>query len=294
MLKRLARALRLPCVPVALADRVDERGVMVAAKPLLIVTRPEPDATAWADALVQQHWPAVALPLIAIHPTRNPDALTAAWAQIGTYQAVMFVSAHAVAHFFSAASGHLEGTVALKPAVWRAWATGPGTTQALERAGVEAGRIDAPDAQSAQLDSEALWQRVQGQVQSVGLRSVLIVRGSDAQGVMAGRDWLAQQLQAQGVNVDFVVAYERDLPCWTLAQRTHALASTDPAAVWVFSSSEAIANLQQLLPHRVWAHARAVATHPRIAQAARNAGFGVVCESRPGLDAVLSSIKSMR
>ncbi len=291
MRKRWVRALRLLCVPVVPADRVDERCVMVTAKPLLIVTRPEPDATAWADALAQQNWPAVALPLIAVRPTRNPDTLAAAWAQIGTYQAVMFVSAHAVAHFFSAASAHLEGTGALNPASWRAWATGPGTTQALWRAGMDAGHIDAPDAQSAQLDSEALWQRVQGQL--AGLRRVLIVRGSDAQGAMAGRDWLAQQLQAQGVSVDFVVAYERDMPSWTAAQRAHALASTDAAAVWVFSSSEAIANLQQWLPHQVWAHARAVATHPRIAQAARNAGFGVVCESRPGLDAVLASIKSM-
>jgi uroporphyrinogen-III synthase len=270
---------------------MDGRCVMVTAKPLLIVTRPEPDATAWADALAQQNWPAVALPLIAIRPTRHPDTLAAAWAQIGSYQAVMFVSANAVAHFFNAASAHLEGTGALNPASWRAWATGPGTTQALWRAGMDAGRIDAPDAQSVQLDSEALWQRVQGQLAS--LRRVLIVRGSDAQGAMAGRDWLAQQLQAQGVSVDFVVAYERDMPCWTAAQRAHALASTDAAAVWVFSSSEAIANLQQWLPHQVWTHARAVATHPRIAQAARNAGFGVVCESRPGLDAVLASIKSM-
>ncbi|HPL79671.1 MAG TPA: uroporphyrinogen-III synthase, partial [Burkholderiaceae bacterium] len=35
-----------------------------------------------------------------------------------------------------------------------------------------------------------------------------------------------------------------------------------------------------------------VATHPRIAASARRAGFGVVCESRPTLEAVMSSIKS--
>ena len=68
-------------MPVVPADRVDERCVMVTAKPLLIVTRPEPDATAWADALAQQNWPAVALPLIAIRPTRHPDTLAAAWMQ---------------------------------------------------------------------------------------------------------------------------------------------------------------------------------------------------------------------
>ncbi|MGE3348297.1 MAG: uroporphyrinogen-III synthase, partial [Ramlibacter sp.] len=38
--------------------------------------------------------------------------------------------------------------------------------------------------------------------------------------------------------------------------------------------------------------ARAVATHPRIAQAAREAGFGVVCESRPALADVVASIES--
>jgi len=289
---------------------MDEHHVMATAKPLLIVTRPEPDATAWVNALALQHWPAVALPLIAIRSTRNPNALAAAWAQIGIYQAVMFVSAHAVAHFFSAADHHLVNTGALIHTSWRAWATGPGTTQALQRAGVDASCIDAPDAQSAQLDSEALWERVRGQ--RTGLRRVLIVRGSDSQGALAGRDWLAQQLQAQGIAVDFVVAYERDLPCWTAAQRAYALASVDSArnianisktgntrqstraaAVWVFSSSEAIANLQQLMPDQAWASAYAVATHPRIAQAARNVGFGVVCESRPGLVAVLASIKSL-
>jgi len=62
--------------------------------------------------------------------------------------------------------------------------------------------------------------------------------------------------------------------------------------VWLFSSSEAIANLQLLAPGQSWQQARAVATHPRIAQAARAAGFGVVWESRASLDDVLASIES--
>jgi uroporphyrinogen-III synthase len=64
--------------------------------------------------------------------------------------------------------------------------------------------------------------------------------------------------------------------------------------VWLFSSSEAVANLQSLLPDQSWQQARAVATHPRIAQAARTAGFGVVCESRPILGAVVASIESLQ
>jgi uroporphyrinogen-III synthase len=37
-----------------------------------------------------------------------------------------------------------------------------------------------------------------------------------------------------------------------------------------------------------------VATHPRIAQAARDAGFGVVCESRPTEEAIVAALESIR
>jgi uroporphyrinogen-III synthase len=65
-------------------------------------------------------------------------------------------------------------------------------------------------------------------------------------------------------------------------------------SAWLFSSSQAIANLLTLEPRADWSGARAVATHPRIAESARSAGFGVVCESRPGLDAVIAALESFR
>jgi uroporphyrinogen-III synthase len=61
----------------------------------------------------------------------------------------------------------------------------------------------------------------------------------------------------------------------------------------LFSSSEAIGNLVQAVPQQSWKQAKALATHPRIAQAARKAGFAVVCESRPTLADVVASIESM-
>ena len=42
------------------------------------------------------------------------------------------------------------------------------------------------------------------------------------------------------------------------------------------------------------AAARAIASHPRIASRAREAGFGRVFEAGPGLDAVVACIQSMR
>ena len=108
----------------------------------------------------------------------------------------------------------------------------------------------------------------------------------------AGRDWLGEQLQRAGVQVDRVLAYQRGVPVWSDAQLARAGAAVNDGTVWLFSSSEAIANLLDRLRERDWSAARAVATHPRIAASARRAGFGVVCESRPTLEAVMSSIKS--
>ncbi|MEG2631782.1 MAG: uroporphyrinogen-III synthase, partial [Comamonas sp.] len=46
------------------------------------------------------------------------------------------------------------------------------------------------------------------------------------------------------------------------------------------------------LPGTDWRQARALATHPRIAAAARQAGFGLVQECRPSLNDVAASIES--
>ena len=63
--------------------------------------------------------------------------------------------------------------------------------------------------------------------------------------------------------------------------------------MWLFSSSEAIANLRQCLPSLDWHAARALVTHPRIGEAARAAGFGHVTDTRPTLAAVAASIESL-
>ena len=63
---------------------------------------------------------------------------------------------------------------------------------------------------------------------------------------------------------------------------------------WLFSSSEAIANLEALAGVAVPAGTRALATHPRIAARARRAGFTEVIEVQPGLDAVVACIQSMQ
>ncbi|KRH99794.1 uroporphyrinogen-III synthase [Curvibacter sp. PAE-UM] len=254
----------------------------------VIVTRPQREAQDWVQVLQQAGHEALALPLIAIAPAPDAAALQQAWRQLGGYLGLMFVSANAVDGFFAARPADA-------PLPLQAWATGPGTVGALLRAGIPAPHITAPPADAPQFDSEALWQLVAGRIVP-GVR-VLVVRGADAaegstQG--AGRDWFARQVAAAGGAVDFVVSYQRCRPQFDAAQLQLARVAAGDGSVWLFSSSEAVLNLQASLPQQDWRAARAVATHARIAQAVRAAGFAVVRESRPALADVRASIESMQ
>ncbi len=281
--------------------------VMLPRLHRLMVTRPEDDAQAWTRALQERGWPAQALPLITIGPPCDPavqEALSRARAQWLSWDALMFVSGAAVKHFFSrGVPPHLT----TEPLRTRFWAPGPGTARTLALSlaahGVEAGRVDTPASDAPQFDSEALWPMVSGQLRP-GSR-VLVVRGaSDLRGEPAmqadewpsqpgnGRDWLMAKCQAAGAVVEACVAYERCAPDWNPAELAQATAAAAPGSLWLFSSSEALLHLQHALPNTDWSSSSALVTHPRIAQAARSAGFLDVQESRPSLDDVVRALKS--
>ena len=136
----------------------------------------------------------------------------------------------------------------------------------------------APDAGS--FDSEAIWERLR--TDDWAGREVLVVRGED------GRDWLAEQLRGAGAALRFVAAYARRPP--SLAPEGRQLladaAQAPQGHLWLFSSSEAVRHLQALWPDGVPAGARALATHPRIAQAAQQAGFAEVGLTGPEAESV--------
>ena len=264
-------------------------------RPRVIVTRPAREAPRWVDALRAAGFDAQALPLIAIEPVEDAvarAALERARHEAAERDAVMFVSAAAVEHFFAPAPA--EGAAvgeAPEPAPRCCWATGPGTVRALRRAGVPETRIDAPSGEAATFDSETLWARVRARV-GAGTR-VLIVRGGDAWARPTGRDWLMRAIEGAGGVVDTVVAYRRLEPCLDDAARALAMAASGDGSVWLFSSSEAVAHLHRALPTADWRAARAVATHERIAQTAREAGFGRVGLASPRLADLVASIESL-
>lgn len=161
---------------------------------------------------------------------------------------------------------------------------------ALRSVGVPAEQIDAPPPDAGQFDSQALWQVI-GPRDWQGQR-VLVVRGDSvtagspgSPAATPGRDWIARQWTDAGAMVDFVSVYERRPPLLTPAQCQRAHAASTDGSVWLFSSSEAVDNLlgTAALAGVDWALARAVATHPRIAERVRRAGWGRVEESRPAL-----------
>lgn len=262
----------------------------------VIVTRPEPDASKWVEKLRQAGLEACALPLIEMAPVSDASPVRDAWARLESFDAVMFVSGNAVTYFFASKPAGPPVFNAYAAIKTRAFVTGPGTQAALLREAADPLWIDAPGSDAPQFDSEALWHVVAERV-GAGYR-VLIVRGAGSAGdegsAGAGRDWFANQVLAAGGLVEFVVAYQRRVPRLDGAQLGLAQQAAVDGSVWLFSSSEAIGNLMGGLPRQDWSQARAVATHPRIAQAVRTAGFSVVCESRPTPAALVASIESMQ
>lgn len=232
---------------------------------LLIVTRPPAQAEPWVRELRALGQQAQALPLIHIVPAADAAPVGAAWAALDQFALVCFVSANAVAHFFALAQAG-----AAWPVQVLAGSTGPGTSAALRAAGVPVQAIVEPAADAENFDSEALWSRLS--LRAWDGRRVLVVRGED------GRDWLADKLTAQGAQVEFVAAYGRRTPRLGAAEQrllNEALAA--PAShLWLFSSSQAVHHLQSLAPAADWSAGQAITSHPRIAQAARAAGFGRV------------------
>ena len=246
----------------------------------VLVTRPAAQATRWVARLRERGVAAEALPLLAIAPLADLAPPQRAWAALASFDLVMFVSPNAVLHFFAA-----RPAGAVWPPALRAAATGPGSVEALVEAGVAPALCVAPE--RAPYDSAHLWARLRGEAWAG--RRVLIVRGD------GGRDEFAQALQGAGATVEALPVYARGVPHWSEAERACAAAALAAPAghLWLLSSAQAIGHLPQLLPGASWQSSRGIVTHPRIAAAARQVGFGRVAEAEPGIDAIVAIARAL-
>jgi uroporphyrinogen-III synthase len=220
-----------------------------------MLTRPAAQAQVWLDALQGLGVPARNWPLMQTEPL--PGVQATARGEVMRSEAVFFTSPAAVQALFA-------GEPMAWPTRCLAICVGPGTSQALHLAGVPHVLSPAPEAQ--QFDSEALWPLLQAHQNWQG-RRVLWLRGD------GGRDWLIEQLRAQGAEVQLLSVYRRVLaPHDGPSQRRLAQSLAEPA-LWLFSSSEALTHLAALAPSTHWPAVQALTTHPRIDQAAQLLGM---------------------
>lgn len=264
---------------------------------LALVTRPEPQASAWAHALQQAGVAARALPLIAISAPANAEPVIQLWRKLGDYKALMFVSPAAVEWFM-----RLRPKGAHWPAGTLAAAPGPGTAKQLLElaapAGLQSHQLVSPGADAPQFDSETLWPLLA--TQDWRDQKVCIISGGDSQDAK-GRTWLTQQWRACGAEVDTLLTYQRAAAIWSPPECTLALqALAQPRQhVWLLSSSEALGFLAQqcetvlTLPVPLdWSTLRVLVTHPRIAERAQQRGIGHIIQTRPDLAEVVHALRS--
>lgn len=312
----------MPALPAEISSATAGAAPVPHLPPLVLVTRPQPQADEWVLSLQALGLRAVALPLLGIAPPADLAPVQAAWAALAgpalgddagrTTRSTTRTTTRTTTHStdrctMPSATDHaaagppalvmfvspsaVERFFALKPSglAWPsgtlAAGTGPGTRRALLAAGVPATAVLTPPDEGARFDSEALWAVLRDSVQWAG-SAALIVRGE------GGRDWLADTLRQHGAQVHFVEAYRRTVPVLDApAQAALQQALSQPAACcWLFSSSEAVGHLPALAPDADWSQARALATHPRIAATARRLGIGRVGQVPPRPEAVAQAL----
>lgn len=244
----------------------------------LLLTRPRAQAADWAQRLAALGAEVESLPLIEIEAA-TPTARDAAWARLQHGAALaVFVSPNAVRHTFAGR----------EPGAWpvglRAACVGPGTAQALLDAGLAPDQVLTPDADAAHLDSEHLWPQLASEAWAG--RRVVFLRGD------GGREWLADHLRAAGAQVEAHAVYHRSSPVHSAAERALlARVRAAPAQwAWLFTSSESLTHLQGLLPAAERGTQVALATHPRIADACRTAGFSNVVLTRPSAESIVQAL----
>jgi uroporphyrinogen III methyltransferase/synthase len=267
-----------------------------ARRVTIVVTRPIGQSAALLALLADAGFDSLEFPLIDIAPVADDAPLRAALDELYgpvKYALVVFVSPNAVDYAFGKLGAPWPADVPVA-------VVGPGSVAALARQGVAAPahRVISPSAESAdpRFDSEALYAAIEAQFGATGLegKRVLIVRGD------GGREWLAERLAEAGATVEKVAAYRRIVPEPSMQkwERVHALLAGEPHA-WLLTSSEGVRNLDELAREHLspdetaqLKRAPLVSPHPRIAEAARQAGFDRITVSGAGDERIAESLRT--
>ena len=235
----------------------------MAGQPLagrsIVVTRPAGQADALCAALAALGAEPLRFPLLTIAPVADPAPLVAMARRLADFSLAFFVSPNAVQFALDAML-----PVAPWPASTRVATVGKGSEAALAARGFA--DVIAPQ---YGFDSEAVLALPAFQPAAVAGRRVLILRGD------GGRDLLGDTLVRRGATVEYLTCYHRGgpvedpAPLVTRARRGRLDALT-------LTSSEGFGHLLALPGVEALRSVPVFAPHPRIAAAARDAGFATV------------------
>ncbi|WP_374487073.1 uroporphyrinogen-III synthase [Zoogloea sp.] len=232
----------------------------------ILITRPAGQADSLCAALAALGGEPLRFPLLTISPVADPSPLQAAARRLGDFALVFFVSPNAV---------HLA-LDAMLPVLGR-WpddvsvaTVGKGSEAALAARGFSG--VIAP---SDGFDSEAVLALPAFQPAAVAGRRVLILRGD------GGRDLLGDTLKARGACVEYLTCYHRSGPADDFGPiLTRARAGRLDALT--LTSSESVGYLRALPEIPALREIPVFVPHPRIATAAREAGFSTVIATGAG------------
>jgi uroporphyrinogen-III synthase len=268
----------------------------------LVVTRPSGQASALTEALQaaiasivashsKQDWQApqiMALPLLTIVPKSDTKVAAAIRTAMQTADLAVFVSPNAI-----------ECTMRLLGDDWQSIAqrpvpigvVGQSSYHALERHGIGTEvKLPTPiwmPGNPAQWDSEGLWDAIQNRFPSWAGRRVVVFRGD------GGREWLADQLQSVGAQVEAIAVYSRIPLSESSPQWEKVLNANTDDALWILTSSEAVRHLGAVLEQQgrqdYLAGASALCPHHNIARSAKEIGFATVLECHSGDAALVSA-----
>jgi uroporphyrinogen-III synthase len=235
----------------------------------IAVTRPRDQAAPLAQRIAQAGGTPLLFPLLDIAAVTDDAPLREQLSRLTQFDLAIFISPNAVQYGFAAIRP------ADLPPQLRIATVGQGSAKTLRELGIA--DILAP---TERFDSEGLL--ALPELQNVAGWNVLIFRGD------GGRELLGDTLKARGATVEYAACYRRSKP----QQDITALLSAAPDAITV-TSSEALEHLRQMLENsgnEAWRDLPLFVPHPRIADLARQQGWGRVETTASGDDGLLSGL----
>lgn len=240
----------------------------------VIVTRPLKQAELLAKEIESIGRHPIIFPLLDILPPEDKSRIDMALSHLDQYACVIFVSPSAI--------DSMMPLIKKWPHEVSIGLVGEGSRLALSKYHdtVDGVRVFTPN-DPEKSDSEGLSAVLP--VAGLQHKRVLIVRGQ------SGRDLLGKFFENHDVAVDYLPAYQRVSPEFTLARQQQLDAILKEKNDWIFTSSEALHTLMAWIKqygelHLVakLQHQRIIVTHPHIEDTALRLGFSHVVLSGTG------------